>query len=272
MIAKNKFVKLNVKQKIYKIASMIRSVERRLKDGEPADLSTLSVYLGYLEPDKSEPKIARAFEIIGVHLSGFDSVISVDIRIQKLNFAFHDLMELIEEPDGESFFDVRRFDANAGQRRFPVAAILDNIRSPFNVGSIFRSADAFGVGELALCGITPKPPTVKIERTAMGAVEHVLWRGFPHTKDAIAAFRARGFRILALETVKTATNLADISDFAETAIVFGNEEFGIADETLSLCDAVAAFPLVGMKNSVNVANCFAIAMYQAMLSFLDSEA
>ncbi|OHD55386.1 MAG: hypothetical protein A2Y33_08705 [Spirochaetes bacterium GWF1_51_8] len=175
------------------------------------------------------------------------------------------------EEAGEKFYDVRVFDSQLGVRRFPLAAILDNIRSPFNVGSIFRSADAFGVTGLALCGITPYPPSVKIERTAMGTLETVDWKYYRETGEAVADFRARGYRIIALETVAGAVTVKSIVDFRNVCFVFGNEEFGITDDTLKLCDSVAMIPLVGMKNSINVANSFAAVMYEACNFFLDTE-
>jgi tRNA(Leu) C34 or U34 (ribose-2'-O)-methylase TrmL len=281
MIARNKFVKLNVKQKIYKIASVLRAMEKKMKTSPDADipaiiahhLPELSMYLGCIAQESGHPKISRALGIIDARLGNVETFFSTQKSgnqvIKPLNLCFHDLIGLIDEDIGEKFFDVRRFDSPYGVLRFPSAAILDNIRSPFNVGSIFRSADAFGVGELALCGITPSPPSVKIERTAMGTLDTVVWKYHSAAEEAIAEYRGRGYEIIAMETAKNAIPIADIGGFDNTCIVFGNEEFGITDEILELCDRIAMIPLVGMKNSINVANSFAAVMYESLKYFLD---
>jgi tRNA(Leu) C34 or U34 (ribose-2'-O)-methylase TrmL len=269
MIAKNKFIKLNVKQKIYKLAETVRSAEKKLKTGNPASLEVLHIYLQYLEPERTHPKISRAFEIIDNRLSGWDTVPDDSQKVRALNFCFHNLLELIDEAVGEKFYDVKRFDNERDAVRLDTAAILDNIRSPFNVGNIFRSADCFGTGELALCGITPKPPSMKIERTAMGTVDYVKWRYFENTRDAIGHYRDRGYRIIALETASDAKEFSLLKEFSKTAFVFGNEEFGITDDILSICDCVSKIRLAGKKNSLNVSNSFAVVMFRVLSEVSD---
>ncbi|NPV00612.1 MAG: RNA methyltransferase [Brevinematales bacterium] len=283
MISRNKFVKLNIKQKIYKIASVLRVMEKKLKASPEPEipaiagkhLPELSMYLGCIAQESSHPKISHALGIIESRLGAADSFFAANTTanslIMPLNLCFHDLIGLIDEEIGEKFFDVRRFDSPYGVLRFPVAAILDNIRSPFNVGSIFRSADAFGVSELALCGITPSPPSVKIERTAMGTLDTVLWKYFETTAGAIAEYRSRGYEILAMETAAGAIPISDIESFENKCIVFGNEEFGITDEILGMCDRIAMIPLVGMKNSINVANSFSAVMYESLKYYLERD-
>ena len=287
MIARNKFVKLNIKQKIYKIASVLRAMEKKLKAPQETapvlekHLPELALYLDCLAPEKDHPKIASAFAILENYLgkpgswypvsgdSVFGGTDNPSGLVKTVNLCFHELLVLIGEEVGEKFYDVRRFDSPLGVRRFPLAAILDNIRSPFNVGSIFRSADAFGVSGLALCGITPCPQSVKIERTAMGTIGTVNWKYHKETAGAVAEYRAKGWRVIAIETVEGAVPVREIGDFRETCFVFGNEEFGITDEILKLCDGIASIPVVGMKNSINVANSFAAVMYEASGYFIE---
>ena len=283
MISRNKFVKLNIKQKIYKIASVLRVMEKKLKTSPEPEIPSLigkhlpelSMYLDCIAPESGHPKISRALGIIESRLGSVNSFFAVNTTansmVMPLNLCFHDLIGLIDEEIGEKFFDVRRFDSPYGVRRFPVAAILDNIRSPFNVGSIFRSADAFGVSELALCGIPPSPPSVKIERTAMGTLDTVAWKYFDTTARAIGEYRSRGYEILAMETANGAIPISDIGSFENKCIVFGNEEFGITDEILGMCGRIAMIPLVGMKNSINVANSFAAVMYESLKYFLERD-
>lgn len=268
MIAQNKFIHLNIKQKIYKIAETIRSMEQKLKTDTTTntpDFSVLDTYLSYIERDKNNRKINRTFEIINNYLIDRDNIIGNTNLVKQLNFCFHDLLALINESIGEKFYKVKQFDNGGETIRFPTAAILDNIRSPFNVGNIFRSADSFGTGELALCGITPHPPSIKIDRTAMGTVDVMTWHYFEQTAQAIEFYRKRGYKIYAMETVEGATPFETITDFENTVFVFGNEEFGITEEMLALCDKVVEIGLVGSKNSINVANTFAVVAYKVMI-------
>lgn len=264
MIAYNKFRSLDAKQKIYKVASTLRGLEEDLKNGRSADPSELRAYLNYLEKDRATRRIGLCLEIAGRYpVAEFDTSRGKEL-IRDLNFCYHELLDLINEAVSEKFYSVRRMDSRRPARRYPVAALLDNIRSPFNVGNMFRSADCLGVGALALCGITPHPPSLKIERTAMGTLEDVEWSYYPDCLEAIAAYREKGWRIIALETVENALPLGEFRDFENSLFIFGNEEFGITEPVLARCDAIVEIPLAGRKNSMNVANSFAIVFYEAM--------
>ncbi len=267
MIAFNKFISLNIKQKIYKIASTIRGLEQDLKQGQPADPKELFTYLEYLERDRTNAKVARTLELVEqYHVTIFDTSRGRELE-KDLNFCYHEILELINEAISEKFYTVRRIDNGRPSRRFPVTALLDNIRSPFNVGNVFRSADCLGVQELALCGITPHPPSLKIERTAMGTIPEVEWAYFEDTLTALEHYRSLGRKIVALETVENAVSLENFSEFEDSVFIFGNEEFGITESVLKECDQIVEIPMVGKKNSLNVANSFAIVFYQALLYF-----
>ena len=268
MINQKKFVKLGIKQKIYKIASTMRGVEEDYKNKRPADLEPLWNYIRFVEPDREHKKMKRALDIINDAMKDWNTIDNNSERVKTLNFCYHNLLALINESVGEKFFSVKQMDSDFPKMRFSVAAILDNIRSPFNVGNMFRSADCLGVGRLSLCGITPHPPSIKIERTAMGTLNAVQWDYFETTTQAIAAYRKQNYRVIALETGAQAISPADIKNFDKTVFVFGNEEFGITDNILSECDAVLELPMVGIKNSMNVANTFAIVFAQSLEYFL----
>jgi 23S rRNA (guanosine2251-2'-O)-methyltransferase len=143
-----------------------------------------------------------------------------------------------------------------------LVAVLHNIRSRENVGSMFRTADAAGVAKLYLCGITPQPPHEKIAKTALGAEAYVPWE---YTKQAwrlLESLKKQGYTIIALEKTPQAQNLFDIHIKAEKiAIVAGNEVEGLSPEILKRCDTIAAIPMRGKKESLNVAVAFGISVY-----------
>lgn len=140
------------------------------------------------------------------------------------------------------------------QSKIPLVVVLDNVRSMYNVGSLFRTCDAFSVSNLYLCGITACPPHKEISKTALGATESVDWRHFSSTNDAISELKSQGFRVFAVEQVDTSISLQDFKIEADDkiAIVLGNEVFGVDDEALALCDGAIEIPQNGTKHSLNV--------------------
>ena len=145
--------------------------------------------------------------------------------------------------------------------KLPVVVVLDNIRSLSNVGAVFRSADAFRIGELFLCGITACPPHREIHKTALGADETVPWRYFASTQDACRELKAMGYSIYAVEQVEDSVMLQDYQTAPLTAYVMGNEVEGVSDEALAFCDGAIEIPQEGTKHSLNVSVCSGIIMW-----------
>lgn len=139
--------------------------------------------------------------------------------------------------------------------KVPVVAVLDNVRSAGNVGAFFRTADAFGMGGVVLCGITARPPQKEIHKTALGAELTVEWRGFATTLEAVETLRAECYTIVAVEQVEGSIKLGEFTPErgAKYALVFGNEVDGVAQEVVDVCDLVVEIPQVGTKHSLNVA-------------------
>lgn len=154
--------------------------------------------------------------------------------------------------------------------RYPVTVVLDNIRSAYNVGSIFRTADCARISMLCLCGITPFPPHEKVEKTALGATDFVPWTYYADTLQAIGELKKSGIFVASFETAEGSENYFDFSWPRPLAIVLGNEKEGLSPEVLSLSDAVLEVPAWGMKNSINVANLFGIAVYEVIRKYGDS--
>lgn len=144
----------------------------------------------------------------------------------------------------------------------PLVGIVDNIRSLHNVGAIFRSADGAGFGGLVLCGITAKPPRPEIRKSALGAEETVPWIYKKDTLEAIAELRHRNYAIIALECNESSQPLAKYKPGKKTALVIGNEFYGLSDEVLQACDEIRDLPMRGEKISLNVSVAFGIAAYE----------
>jgi tRNA G18 (ribose-2'-O)-methylase SpoU len=148
--------------------------------------------------------------------------------------------------------------------KIPIIILLDNIRSMHNVGSIFRTADAFLLEAIYLCGFTPRPPHRDIHKTALGATETVNWKYFDDALAAAAELGDRGFELFAIEQVENSMPLFSASlDFnKKMAIVFGNEVTGISEALLKRCKGCIEIPQSGMKHSLNVSVAAGIVIWE----------
>jgi 23S rRNA (guanosine2251-2'-O)-methyltransferase len=137
----------------------------------------------------------------------------------------------------------------------PVVLVLDNIRSLSNIGSMFRTADAFACEAIYLCGVSGIPPNKEIEKTALGATETVSWQYFKTTEEAIKVLKANDYSIFAVEQAESKIWLQDIKTEANKkyALVLGNEVYGVEQAIVDACDGVIEIPQSGTKHSLNVA-------------------
>lgn len=136
----------------------------------------------------------------------------------------------------------------------PLVIVLDNVRSLHNVGSVFRTADAYLLRGICICGITAKPPHRDIEKTALGATESVYWEYFDNTADAIKKLKSLNYRIVAVEQTNKSISLEHYQPYAneKTALIFGHEMMGVEDSLLELCDDCIEIPQYGTKHSLNI--------------------
>ncbi len=146
--------------------------------------------------------------------------------------------------------------------KIPIIIVLDNIRSLSNVGAFFRTADAFRIEALYLCGITACPPHREIHKTALGADETVSWRYFATTEEACQALKNENYRIFAVEQVENSVPLQRFVFSPQTAYIFGNEVEGVSEEALAYCDDAIELPQEGTKHSINVSVCAGIVMWR----------
>lgn len=153
--------------------------------------------------------------------------------------------------------------------KLPIVLVLDNIRSMNNIGSIFRTADAFRVSEIYLCGITTCPPHREIHKTALGATESVSWKYFNDTLEAIAELKEKKFKIWALEQTNESVVLQDMVSQPDMALVLGNEVDGVSEEVLLQCDGAVEIPQFGTKHSLNVSVASGIALWHLASGLFD---
>ena len=138
--------------------------------------------------------------------------------------------------------------------KLPLVVVLDNVRSMYNVGSVFRTGDAFRIAGVVLCGITCQPPHVEIHKTALGAEDSVEWEYYAHTADAVSHLRQRGFTILAVEQCEGSTMLHRFcpEKGKKYAVVLGNEVKGVQQQVVDSSDGCLEIPQFGTKHSMNV--------------------
>ena len=155
--------------------------------------------------------------------------------------------------------------------KLPVTVVLDNVRSEMNVGSVFRTADAFLIERVVLCGITPQPPKAEIHKTALGAEESVDWRYYPTTLQAVEELKRNGYLIYSVEQVHDSVSLEHFTvDLGQKiAIVMGNEVKGVAQEVVDASDMCVEIPQQGTKHSLNISCCAAIVMWQVFQQIKD---
>lgn len=160
-------------------------------------------------------------------------------------------------------------DAFREAEKLPLVVVLDNVRSQHNVGAVFRTADAFLLEGLYLCGITPKPDVLStnndLHKTALGAEQTVAWKAFAETMDAVKALQARGYKVYAVEQAHHSISLEqaaeEVKTLAGAAIVLGHEVFGVKQEVVDTCDGCIEIPQYGTKHSLNVSVTAGIVMY-----------
>ena len=149
---------------------------------------------------------------------------------------------------------------------------MDNIRSMHNVGSVFRTSDAFLISGICLCGFTPQPPHRDIHKTALGATESVDWLYYENTAEAVLALKEQGYQVFAIEQTQGSISLENFKSYLNEksnnnsnnalAFVFGNEVEGVSDDVLAICDGAIEIPQYGMKHSLNISVAAAIVLWE----------
>ncbi len=162
---------------------------------------------------------------------------------------------------------IARWQANRPETRFPICAVLDNIRSAQNVGAIFRTAECAYIAHLYLCGITARPPNRKVEKTALGTTQLVPWTYYRETVEAVRDLRKAGWKIASLELTDVSVPIHAITpEMFPLALVIGNEVTGVDDRVLEESDVIVEIRQYGEKESLNVSVAFGIAVFSLVVT------
>lgn len=159
----------------------------------------------------------------------------------------------------------------------PLVVVLDHVRSLYNVGSVFRTADAFRLQGVCLCGITARPPHPEIHKTALGAEDSVEWKYFERTEDCVHYLKDQGYTVLAVEQCEDSTLLNNYqlspvnSQLNRIAIVLGNEVKGVQQQVVDLCDGCLEIPQYGTKHSLNVSVAAGIVIWELFKKMKDND-
>jgi len=146
--------------------------------------------------------------------------------------------------------------------KIPIIVVLENIRSAYNIGSVFRTSDAFLVEAIYIIGYSAQPPHKEIKKTALGAEDTVQWQHFATTAEAIVELKAKGYSVFAVEQAENSISLEQFSLTQPVAFIFGNEKAGVEQDTIHLCDGCIEIPQLGMKHSLNIATAAGVVLWE----------
>ena len=147
--------------------------------------------------------------------------------------------------------------------KVPLIAVLENVRSAYNVGSVFRTADAFLIEAVYLVGYTAFPPHKEIKKTALGAEDSVTWKHFKKMEEALTDLKERGYSCFAVEQTEKSISLEKFDFQSSQALIFGNEVSGVEQSTIEQCDGSIEIPQLGMKHSLNISVAAGVVLWEA---------
>lgn len=183
----------------------------------------------------------------------------------------------LKKGDMETNFQIRSFDASISIEEYnklpkhQLYIILDNLRSAFNVGAIFRLCDTMRAAGLFLCGYTASPPHLKLEKTSLGTIKYVPWKKFDHTIDAVEYLKKKNIPVWAAETTSQSHHYNKVTYPLKIGIVFGNEALGVNEKIIQQCEKIIEIPTFGFKNSLNVATSCSVIGYKILENFIARE-
>ncbi|MFO7811143.1 MAG: TrmH family RNA methyltransferase [Candidatus Delongbacteria bacterium] len=253
MLSRSKFNKLKDVTRYFKIADELSRIRQELIRGITPDMENIRNYLKFLK--ESDGKYKEEIEHI---------VLETDhrIKLELTHFLYHTIKEDMGYPEPESRFIKMSADVdNVQKNTCELVIILENLRSAHNVGSVIRSCECFGIKQLILCGITPGTDNPKISKTAKGAEKYVDIISHKNVRSVFDSSVLEGYSLIGAETGPGSDDLSCFSFDTKTAIVLGNEEIGLTKETLGLCQNIVSVKMRGTKNSLNIANCASVLMY-----------
>lgn len=243
-----------------KTYNLFRSIEDDLAKGQTINESKLDELKNYLSSFKNH-KDVNYFKLASIpyHLHS-------NLNLKEWTHWLVPIERLLAKNLKDEDFLIRNIDktpTTLNKNLRPISIVLDNLRSSFNVGSIFRSAEAFSCSHIYLCGYSPDPENLKTKKTTLGSEKYISWSHHPSTIELLKQLKTKQNFLVAAETTSHAETVRRFFNFDKHIIlVFGNERFGLDSQIISLCDDVRQVSLTGFKNSLNVANCASIFLYE----------
>ncbi len=258
---KNKFLELAIERRVQILLDLIYKAEACWE--EPAERTSLldqfGQYFKWMNFFECDSGLLR-------RVATYEPQMASDIELRKLldiAVPFERYLELSVKDD--QLVPIREGDRhNKPRQEMPLYFILDHLRSAFNVGSLFRTAECLGVSHIYLVGYTPSPEDAGVQKTAMGTETIVGWSSHNHIEEVYQKLKDQNISIVALETSLAATTLDAWQAPDRVAFVVGNERFGLNQKSLQPVDEVVEIPVFGKKNSLNVANALAIASFEVV--------
>jgi tRNA G18 (ribose-2'-O)-methylase SpoU len=216
----------------------------------------INLIVSFMECVSYSPEVKPAnYSAIAEELSDCDSIEDFLTLTQKNGIFPGDGYRMDQQ-------SIRRYDGLNEMRDFPFIGVLHNLRSVFNVGSIFRTAECLGWEKLYLCENTPTPDQLQVQQASMGTHEVVDWECRPDTLDLLKVLKQKGYHLYALETSSDAISLLNVKILHPAVIVVGNEALGLTEAILEECYGIIEIPVYGWKNSLNVSVAFAVCGYE----------
>lgn len=256
MMNKKKFLGLKPTTQIFKICNELEFQRNILLSGKEIDFSLLKKFHKYLSDNQRND--------IALDLQDIFSEKNQRLLLEKIHFLYHKLREEVGYPISEKQFIKSSKDkvVSFQSKKNGLVVILENLRSAFNVGSIIRSAECFGVKEVIAAGITPKITDKKVIKTAKGTEENVDFSYVQDVSEVVEDLKAQGYVIIGAETGEGSISLSEYKFQNRTAVIFGNEEIGLTQKAVDLCDVIVEIDMKGLKNSLNVSNAASIFLFE----------
>lgn len=255
-----KFSQLSVERQARVLLEIIYHVEKVWQNASERDecIQLINNYLQWFLLNASNPLVTR--------LQHLQFRIDQDVSLRELMNISVPLERFLDlSIRDENIIDVKQGDMQSSPRlSHPLFFVLDHLRSAFNVGSLFRTADCLGVQHIYLVGYTPTPEDRGVLKTAMGAESSVSWSSHMHLQEVKDILDQKNVPLVAMETVKSAQSLIDFRAPEKMAWLVGNERFGLSQKALNMADLSVAIPMFGKKNSLNVANSLSIASFEVV--------
>ena len=256
MISKKKFLGLKPTTQIFKICNELELQRNILVSGKEVGFTILQKFAEYL--------LDTVRNDIILNLQDIFSETDKRLLLEKIHFLYHKLREEAGYPISEKQFIKSSKDKviSSQAKKNDLVIILENLRSAFNVGSIIRSSECFRVKEIITTGITPQMTDKKVIKTAKGTEENIDFSFIQDISEVASNLKSQDYIIIGAETGEGSISLSEYQFQSKTAVIFGNEEIGLTEKAVDLCDVIVEIDMKGLKNSLNVSNAASIFMFE----------